>query len=254
MNFTTLHQKNKLIKMSVSIPHFQYPKSDSFSLSDIYFEGHPGELIGIVGLSGSGKSTLLNILAANIVAKEANVKLIMQDKEINYQNLLDYRQEVSIVSQDSHIFSETLCFNITLSRTPPADFEKNFQFLVDNIPYLKKWGIKPNDKIEPVSLSLGQRQLLAGIRACYLKKNIVFFDEISSALDSELELALRNLVLLIQKISLTIIVAHRVETIIGADKILVMDKGRVIGSGKHKELMNSSEVYQNFMGKLSHSQ
>jgi ATP-binding cassette subfamily B protein len=100
---------------------------------------------------------------------------------------------------------------------------------------------------------LGQRQLLAGIRACYLKKNIVFFDEISSALDSELELALRNLVLLIQKISLTIIVAHRVETIMSADKIFVMDKGRVIGSGKHKELMDTSEVYQNFIGKLSHS-
>lgn len=255
MNFSayTSASKNKFQKMVVSLPHFQYPKSENFSLKDIYFEGRPGELIGIVGLSGSGKSTLLNILAANIVAPEARVQLFMSDKEINYQHLLEYRQEVSIISQESHIFSESLSFNITLSRTEPADFLEQFKFLQENIPYLKKWGIKPHDKIAPHNLSLGQRQLLAGIRACYLKKNIVFFDEISSALDSELELALRNLVLLIQKISLTIIVAHRVETIIGADNILVMDNGRVISSGKHSELVNSSEVYQNFIGKLSHS-
>lgn len=255
MNFgaQTISNKNKFQKMVVSVPHFQYPKSDSFSLKNISFIGHPGELIGIVGLSGSGKSTLLNILAANIVATEANIDLVMDDKEISYKTLLDYRQEVSIVSQESHIFSESLRFNITLSREVPSDFEEQFKFLEENIPYLKKWGIRPEDRIDPHKLSLGQRQLLAGIRACYLKKNIVFFDEISSALDSELELALRNLVLLIQKISLTIIVAHRVETIIGADKILVMDKGRVIDSGKHYELMKSSTVYQNFMDRLSHS-
>jgi ATP-binding cassette subfamily B protein len=239
--------------MQVSIPEFSYPKSDNFALKEINFDGRPGELIGIVGLSGSGKSTLLNILAANIVAPLADVKLQMTDKVVSYQNLEQYRQEVSIVSQESHIFSESLSFNITLSKEEPNDFKEQFEFFKANIAYLKKWGISPSDKIDPNNLSLGQRQLLAGIRACYLKKNIVFFDEISSALDSDLELALRNLVLLIQKISLTIIVAHRVETIINADKILVMEKGRVIGSGEHVELMKTSEVYQNFIGKLSHS-
>ena len=253
MNFATQTHKNEFKKMTVSLPNFSYPKSENFALKDIAFEGLPGELIGIVGLSGSGKSTLLNILAANIVAEEANVDLQMSDKIVSYKNLLDYRQEVSIVSQESHIFSDSLSFNLTLSRTIPDDFLAEFHFLQENIPYLKKWGIMPDNKIDPQSLSLGQRQLLAGIRACYLKKNIVFFDEISSALDSELELALRNLVLLIQKISLTIIVAHRVETIINADKILVMDKGRVIDSGKHLDLMSSSLVYQNFIGRLSHS-
>jgi ATP-binding cassette subfamily B protein len=253
MNFISLGAKNNFQNMQVSIPEFTYPKSDNFALKDINFDGRPGELIGIVGLSGSGKSTLLNILAANIVAPLANVKLQMFDRVVSYQNLEQYRQEVSIVSQESHIFSESLSFNITLSKDEPSDFIEQFEFFKANIAYLKKWGIKPSDKIDPNNLSLGQRQLLAGIRACYLKKNIVFFDEISSALDSDLELALRNLVLLIQKISLTIIVAHRVETIINADKILVMEKGRVIGSGKHVDLMSTSEVYQNFIGKLSHS-
>jgi ATP-binding cassette subfamily B protein len=114
-------------------------------------------------------------------------------------------------------------------------------------------GVSTHEKIIPSKLSLGQKQLLAGVRACYLKKNIVFFDEISSALDSELELALRKCILLIQEFSLTIIVAHRVETIINADKILVMEKGRVINSGKHAELLSESQVYQEFIRELSHS-
>lgn len=252
-------------KMRVEVPHFEYPRRggaenserDSFSLDGISFEGHPGELIGIVGLSGSGKSTLLNILAANILAPTADVTLSMGTLEAPYQLHLkdreEYRREVSIVSQDSHIFSESLMFNITLKREKPADFDANWNFLCENIPYLKSWGLGPDDLVVPSKLSLGQRQLLAGVRACYIKKNIVFFDEISSALDSELEFALRRLVLLIQKFSLTIIVAHRVETVVASNKILVMEKGRVIDSGTHYELIKRSTVYQDFISELSHS-
>ena len=144
-------------------------------------------------------------------------------------------------------------FNITLKRIEPEDFKTNWDFLVENIPYLKTWGLGPNDLIVPSSLSLGQRQLLAGVRACYIKKNIVFFDEISSALDSELEYSLRKLVLIIQKFSLTIIGAHRVETIVNANKILVMDKGRVTDSGNHASLSTTSVVYQDFIHELSQS-
>ena len=144
-------------------------------------------------------------------------------------------------------------FNVTLKRVEPIDFLERWNFLTDNIPYLKTWGIGPYDKVIPSKLSLGQRQLLAGVRACYIKKNVVFFDEISSALDSDLEYALRKLVLLIQEFSLTVIVAHRVETIIRADQILVMDKGRVIDSGKHDSLLSHSVVYQDFIHELSHS-
>jgi ATP-binding cassette subfamily B multidrug efflux pump len=258
-------KRKPFLKMSVLVNHFEYPKRggaenqerENFSLDDIEFEGRPGELIGIVGLSGSGKSTLLNILAGNILAPSVDVLLLMGTTDASYQlhlkDLEEYRREVSIVSQDSHIFSESLIFNITLKRETPADFYENWNFLCENIPYLRTWGIAPEDVVEPSKLSLGQRQLLAGVRACYIKKNIVFFDEISSALDSELEFALRRLVLLIQKFSLTIIVAHRVETIVSADKILVMDKGRVIDSGTHYELIKRSQVYQDFITELSHS-
>jgi ABC-type multidrug transport system fused ATPase/permease subunit len=255
-------------KMKVDLDYFEYPKRKgaegtegserkAFSLADIHFEGFPGELIGIVGLSGSGKSTLLNILAGNILAPNAEVSLLMgtpsDGYELHLRDLDEYRKEVSIVSQESHIFSESLMFNITLKRIQPDDFVENWNFLLDNIPYLKTWGLGPDDLVVPSSLSLGQRQLLAGVRACYIKKNVVFFDEISSALDSDLEYALRKLVLLIQEFSLTVIVAHRVETIVNADKILVMDKGRVIDSGKHAALIARSAVYQDFIRELSHS-
>lgn len=254
------------LKMKVDIERFVYPprkgvvagdEREHFSLADIHFEGSSGELIGIVGLSGSGKSTLLNILAGNILAPDADVRLLMgrsdDGYELHLRDLDEYRREVSIVSQESHIFTESLMFNITLKRTEPADFREQWNFLIENIPYLKSWGLGPDDIVVPQSLSLGQRQLLAGVRACYIKKNIVFFDEISSALDSDLEYSLRKLVLLIQQFSLTIIVAHRVETIVNADKILVMDKGRVTDMGIHQELLSRSKVYQDFIGELSHS-
>lgn len=260
------YQQIPFQKMKVDLDYFEYPKRlgatealerENFSLKDIHFEGLPGELIGIVGLSGSGKSTLLNILAGNILAPSADVKLLMgkphEGYELHLLDLEEYRREVSIVSQESHIFSESLMFNITLKRVMPNDFMENWNFLLENIPYLKTWGLGPQDLVIPGALSLGQRQLLAGVRACYIKKNIVFFDEISSALDSDLEYSLRKLVLLIQRFSLTIIVAHRVETIMNADKILVMDKGRVIDSGKHSALIAHSPVYQDFIRELSHS-
>ncbi len=258
-------QKIPFQKMIVDLDYFEYPKRvgavegerELFSLADIHFSGLPGELIGIVGLSGSGKSTLLNILAGNILAPKADVKLVMgssgETYELHLKDLEEYRREVSIVSQDSHIFSESLMFNITLKREMPVDFMETWSFLTDNIPYLKTWGLAPHDQVVPSKLSLGQRQLLAGVRACYIKKNIVFFDEISSALDSDLEYALRKLVLLIQKFSLTIIVAHRVETIVKAEKILVMEKGRVKDTGIHDELITRSKVYQDFIHELSHS-
>ncbi len=260
------HQERRNFKkMKVRIDFFEYPKRSSiatseqaaFSLKNIFFEGLPGELIGIVGLSGCGKSTLLNILAGNILSPSSEVILEMAGESVSYElrlnDLDEYRKEVSIVSQDSHIFSESLLFNITLCREEPADFVEQWNFLKNQIPYLKQWGIEPQDKIIPTSLSLGQRQLLAGIRACYLKKNVVFFDEISSALDSDLEFALRTLVLLIQKFSLTIIVAHRVETILNANKIIVMDKGRIIDIGTHQHLIKCSAIYNEFIQEMSHS-
>ncbi len=249
-------------KLSVEINEFQYNTSESedhtpFKIEDVCFEGKTGELIGLVGLSGCGKSTVLNILAANIIPDSAKIELVspIQDNLIFPGESLDdavtYRQQISLVSQESHIFSESLSFNITLSSEKDPEFDKFWEWILEKIPYLKSWGIQPDEALTPDSLSLGQNQLICGLRACYLKRPVVLFDEISSALDSELELALRRVVLLVQEQSLTVIVAHRLETILEASRIIVMDSGKIVGSGTHQELISSVAQYQEFMAEMT---
>ena len=141
--------------------------------------------------------------------------------------------------------------HICLSEEFPENLEEFWGWISKKIVYLEKWGLNLNTKITPKALSLGQNQLISAIRSCFLKKPVVLFDEISSALDSELEEALREVVLIIQKNALTIIVAHRIETTMEADKILVMDEGRLIQEGNHGFLMENSEKYQDFIRQLS---
>lgn len=250
-------------ELEVNIDHFQYFSTkgqSAFNLKDIHFVGKRGELIGLVGLSGSGKSTLLNILAANIVPDSADIRLKCQDNPKSHSypgegplDVVRYREQIGIVSQESHVFSETLAFNITLSHVIPEDFAKFWSWIEEQIPYFKEWGINPDTQINPKELSNGQKQLLAAVRSCYLKKTIVLFDEISSGLDGSLEAALRKVVLLVQQNSLTIIVAHRVETIIDADKILVLDEGKLVSMGQHAELLQTSQTYAQFLQELSPS-
>lgn len=248
--------------LHVTIDEYSYPNKKSadeataFYLRDIKFEGKRGELIGIVGLSGSGKSTLMNLLCGTLVLHKGEITLVTADKKIQVRNSDSkdwavFKNQVSLVSQDSHIFSETLFFNLSMGFGTMEDFDRSWNFFQEKIPYLKKWGINGATLIEPHKLSLGQKQLIAGLRACYLRKNIVLFDEISSAMDSDLELALRSLILLLQENSLTLIVAHRLETLLQSDVILVMDKGRLLSSGSHGELIKSSPIYGEFVKELS---
>ncbi len=233
--------------------------TNTFEIRDLEFQAKSGELIGIVGLSGSGKSTLLKILSCDLMAKSGEINLVCKSgKSIAYdfekpKTMFKYREQVSLVSQESHVFSETLQFNITLDYDEDLNqkFSKFWEKVKNEIEYVGKWGLGPEDFIEPKSLSLGQKQLISALRACFLKKPVALFDEISSGLDSDLELALRKLLLIIQTHSLTIIVAHRLETIIKADQILVMENGRLTAKGVHGELKDSSPVYKEFIDLLN---
>ncbi|MFZ4714600.1 MAG: ATP-binding cassette domain-containing protein [Bacteriovoracaceae bacterium] len=242
--------------LEVKVKNFSYPNKGDFSLQDVHFEGHRGQLLGIVGLSGSGKSTLLNLLSCNLFGPD--LELLIKTKSggkihysaMNPSALSLYRSCVGIVAQDSHIFSSTLEFNISMGLRTHEEFNHFYQEAMTAIPYLQTFAFKPQDQITPKDLSLGQKQLIMSLRAAYLKKTIVLFDEISSGLDSKLEEALRKMVLMISQNSLTIIVAHRIETTIQADKILVMDKGRLISSGTHAELLQNSDLYREFIQTL----
>ena len=163
-------------EMRVHIKKFSYATGkDYFSLSDISFSARKGQLVGIVGMSGAGKSTLLNIMAARIVPKKAEITLVSHQNDklsLKFSGFVHsdlYRSHIGVVSQESHIFSESVLFNISFKQQLTKEFQYFWKWVSEKIPYLEQWGISPQSILEPKSISLGQRQLVAAIRACYLK-------------------------------------------------------------------------------------
>lgn len=247
---------NKVDSLEVNIKHFQYDSNNDFQIQDIKFTASKGQLVGLVGMSGCGKSTVLKILSCNINCPDSIINIQAGGKTLSLdghrvEDILAYRKYISIVSQDSHVFTASLRFNITLSSNTDQAFDEFWSEVRESIPYLRKWNIGVDELINPKDLSSGQKQLLSALRSCYLKKPIVLFDEISSSLDADLELALRKLVLLIQQNAITIIVAHRIETIVEADQILVMDEGKLIDNGKHQVVLMRCGIYQQFINQLN---
>ncbi|MGB0454453.1 MAG: ATP-binding cassette domain-containing protein [Bacteriovoracaceae bacterium] len=250
-------------KFEITVNKFEYENSksrESFALKEINFTVKKGEVLGIAGFSGSGKSTLLKILVGRLPLEDGLLSFQGQNgtEVFNTQkteNSLDnaslLKKYVGLVSQDSHVFGESLLFNLTFSNEATKDFEDFWEFACSKIPYLQKWKGKLEERIERSELSAGQRQLISGLRCCYLKKPVILLDEISASLDSELEVALRELIKLIQTHSITLIVAHRIETILESDRIFLLEQGRIVADGHHQDLVSNSSRYRQFLSRLS---
>jgi ATP-binding cassette subfamily B protein len=268
-------------RLSVKIPHFSYssktPKlstekdhhlnlhgvseSRPFELRNIDFEANRGEMIGVVGKSGSGKSTLLNLLTGNLFFEASQTRIEIssghnQSLELrpgsSKSAFFRFRKHVGIVSQESHIFTGSLAFNVSLEGSEVTNALSEFWKIVrERVEYVRKWGIQLDSQIAPSEMSVGQKQLIAALRACYQRRSIVFFDEISSALDSQLEEGIRSMIRLVQEKALTFIVAHRIETIIEADKLLVLDQGRLVDQGPHAKLMQRCDLYRQFVREIT---
>ena len=243
LDFTDL----EVSKLHFQLDGFQYEES-GFKLEKMTFNLKRGETLGILGESGCGKSTLLKLLSGQYHSFFGQI--LIDDKVIDPNDekaLRNFSSYVSLISQDSHVFSENLKFNITLGAE--SGFEEFWLLACQSIPYLKRWALAPEDKIQPKLLSMGQKQLISGLRALYLKKPIILMDEISSGLDSELEAALRDLIKFFQSRSMTIIVTHRLETIINSHKLLLLERGKIEASGSPEEL-RSVPKFQEFLEHL----
>lgn len=218
-------------------------------LDDVNLTINQGEHIALVGDSGGGKSTFMNMLLRFYDPDSGEVC-------INGTNIKEFTQKslkhhIALVSQRIYIFQDTLAANVAYGETE-IDEEKIIEALklADAYEFVQKFneGIHTMMHEAGTNLSGGQRQRIAIARAIYKHASLLLFDEATSALDNETEKRIQHALQEYTKDKITITIAHRLSTIEHADKILVLQKGKIVASGTHKELLNHSDVYKKLAG------
>ncbi|UGS22044.1 ABC transporter ATP-binding protein [Flavobacterium cyclinae] len=222
---------------------FSYIKDEEV-LKGINLEVQPGETIAIVGSTGAGKSTIINLL--NRFYEIDSGEITIDNRNINEYTLESLRKQIAIVLQDVFLFADTIYNNITLHNEAITR--------EDVIIAAKKIGVHDfimslpegydyNVKERGVMLSSGQRQLIAFLRAYVSNPSILILDEATSSIDTHSEELIQKATETITKDRTSIVIAHRLATVINASKIIVMDKGQIVEFGTHSELVNKPNGY-----------
>ena len=216
---------------------FSYIKNEEV-LKGINLRVQPGETIAIVGSTGAGKSTIINLL--NRFYDIDSGKITIDNRTINDYTLESLRKQIAIVLQDVFLFSDTIYNNITLhneaiSREEVISAAKKIG-VHDFIMTLPE-GYDYNVKERGVMLSSGQRQLIAFLRAYVSNPSILILDEATSSIDTHSEELIQKATETITKDRTSIVIAHRLATIVNASKIIVMDQGHIVETGTHHELL-----------------
>lgn len=225
--------------------YFNYPDSSEPALEDITFDIKKGETIGIIGGTGSGKSTLINLIMRfyDITSGE----LLFCGENISKYKLHNLRDKIGLVPQKAVLFAGTLRENMQLGKQNVTD-EEIFKALevAQAKEFVDKYEEKLDKKIEQKgkNLSGGQRQRLTIARAIVSEPDLLILDDSASALDFATDAKLRKAIYNLNKDMSVIIISQRATSIKNADKIIVMDDGKICGIGKHDELINTCEVYQ----------
>ena len=229
---------------------FKYSESLQNILQKINLNIKSGEMTALVGHSGAGKSTILNLIPR--FYEPISGKILIDNQSINEYSLRSLRNNISLVSQDVSLFDDTIKNNIRYSKLTASDEEiteaaklSNCEEFIKKLPDGYDTVIGENG----IRLSGGEKQRLSVARAILKKSKIILLDEATSSLDAETEDKIQKAINYLTKNKTTIVIAHRLSTILNSNMIYVIDSGNVVAKGNHKELMNTSLIYQNFYEK-----
>lgn len=224
---------------------FRYPDADKEILKDISFDAKPGEVTAIIGSTGSGKSTIINLIPR--FYDVTNGEILVNGVNVNDVTQKDLRSLIGYIPQKGLLFSGTIESNIKYSNPDMSD-EKMIKAakIAQAEQFIEEKPEKYQAEISQggTNVSGGQRQRISIARAIAKDPDIYIFDDSFSALDYKTDAKLREALKEITKNKTVIIVAQRINTILNADKIIVLEEGKIVGIGTHKELLQNSEVYQ----------
>ena len=217
---------------------------DNYVLKDVSFTVNTGETIAIVGHTGSGKTTIISLLNRLYHIQKGKIKI--DDVNIEEYDLDSLRKNIGVVLQDVFLFSGKVMDNITL-RNEKIPKEKVIEAakLIDMHDFIMQLpgGYDFNVMERGATLSLGQRQLLSFVRALLFDPSILILDEATSSVDTESELLIQHAIDTLIKERTSIVIAHRLSTIRKANKIIVLDKGKIVEMGTHEELLEKQGFY-----------
>lgn len=235
------------VKGDISIDNivFTYPTAEKPALNQVSFEVKSGQSVALVGRSGSGKSTIANLLTRFYDIDSGVIRL--DGKNIEEYRLTSLRSQVAIVSQNVHLFNDTIANNIAYA----SEGKFSEQDIIDAattahaMEFINGFPDGLNTIIgeNGAMLSGGQRQRLAIARALLRDAPILILDEATSALDTESERHIQSALDELQKNRTSIVIAHRLSTIEHADQILVIDHGKIVEQGTHAELLAQGKIY-----------
>ena len=236
--------ENSFNKVGVQLERVHFSYGDRKVLEDITFEIEEGTSNAIVGYSGSGKTTLFNLITRLIDPNRGSVRI----NGVNLKELClkELRSLISVVRQDGMMFDETILENIRFGKPSASDVEIR---KAAKMAYVDEFSNDLKDGLNTVvgprgsTLSGGQRQRISIARAFLRNSPLLLLDEPTSALDSKSERLIQKSISNLAMYSTTITIAHRLSTIVDSDKVLVLDKGKIVGEGKHDELLQENTLY-----------
>lgn len=231
-------------KLAFEHVDFLYPGDEKLALTDLNFSAQPGETVALVGRSGSGKSTASALLLRFYQASKG--KVMIDDHDITDYKLQDLRKQFAYVSQQVVLFNDSLANNIAYGK-PDASREEIIEaatkaHVIEFAEQLSE-GLDTNIGDNGALLSGGQRQRVAIARALLCDAPFLILDEATSALDTESERHIQEALNTLQQNRTSIVIAHRLSTIENADKIIVMEQGKIIESGDHHSLLAQDGAY-----------